>query len=300
MIKVAVVGATGFVGCALLKLLEKHSEVDIGLITSTSHVGKPLSELQEEFSGTPLGNLVLSVQDPALINQQDVAFLAVPHGTAEALAKNLTCKVIDLSADQRLTAVYGLPEAFSKQISHAQIVGNPGCYATACILAALPLKNHLKSCVFDCISGYSGAGKNAHEKFNYAENIIAYHLADHLHLPEIKKALGCSVSFTPHVVNAFSGLMCTAHLNLKETLSLEAVQSLYESFYKDGFTTAVSHIPSTKEVVGTPFCHIGGFAKDENGLVVVSVIDNLMKGAASQAIENFNLMFGFNLKEGLL
>ena len=225
------------------------------------------------------------------LNAMDVVFLAVPHGKAKPIVSELETKVIDMTGDHRLTHTYGIPELFGSDIKEASIVANPGCYATACILAAYPLKDYTYLAVFDCISGYSGAGKNC--SFDHEDNMIAYKLMDHFHNYEIKKVLGTDVSFTPHVVDTFAGIMCTAHLYLDEKVD---VDSLYDCY--SGFVQVVSKLPCTKDVVGTPYCHIAFEVKGDE-VVVVSVIDNLMKGAASQAIQNMNIMFGLEPEEGL-
>jgi N-acetyl-gamma-glutamyl-phosphate reductase len=221
----------------------------------------------------------------------------VPHGAAKELASKLTCKVIDLTADHRSTHTYGLPEVFTSEIKNANLVANPGCYATACLLASLPVKDKIDSIVFDCISGYSGGGKTS--KYDYEENIIAYSLVNHFHKNEIQDKLGMKVSFTPHVVNAFNGLMCTAHITLKNEMSKDELMVLYYEKYASTLTQLSETIPCTKDVLNTPFCKIS-FEVSGKELVVVSVLDNLMKGAASQAIQNMNLIFGLNQSEGLV
>ena len=155
--------------------------------------------------------------------------------------------------------------------------------------------------VFDCISGYSGGGKN--HGYDYGENIIAYRLTDHNHLKEMSHALGTRPSFTPHVVNTFRGLMCTAHLKLKKPVEARAeLLASYQQYYKGSFTRVSEEIPCTKDVLGTPYCQIGALSIEEGAgdhVVAVSVIDNLLKGAASRAIENLNLMFGLPRTAGL-
>jgi N-acetyl-gamma-glutamyl-phosphate reductase len=298
MIKVGIVGGSGYVGHDLIKLVLKHPEVEIKLLASTSQAGQSLMtqhpDLESDLFFAPLSSQTL--------NRMDVVFLSVPHGQAKPIASELNCRVIDMSVDHRLTHVYGLPELFREQIKEARIVGNPGCYATSCILAAYPILDLIEYAVFDCISGYSGGGKEAKLKYDYEENIIAYKLTDHFHKPEIQMVLGPIFSFTPHVVNAFSGIMCTAHLAMKnEIYDFEEIQNRYKSFYQNSFTKVVDTIPCTKDVTGTPFCHIGGFTRDgSKRLVLISVIDNLLKGAASQAVENMNIMLGLEQQIGLI
>jgi N-acetyl-gamma-glutamyl-phosphate reductase len=290
MIKVGVVGASGYAGQNIIKLLMGHKSAGVKVLVSNTSAG-------EKDPTTGLTYIAFSSE---LLSQMDVVFLAVPHGVAQALCPQIKTKVIDMSVDHRLSHTYGLPEVFAEEIQRADLVGNPGCYATAAILSVYPIKDYIQSVVVDCISGFSGAGKNAREKFDYEENIIAYALTDHFHIQEIQKVLGVNSSFTPHVVPVFSGLMATAHIFLKEGAENLPFKKIYEDFYRHTYTQIKDAVPQTKEVKGSPYCHIGGFLKDANGrLVVVSVIDNLMKGAASQGIENMNLMFGLFHGEGL-
>ncbi len=295
MIKAGVVGASGFAGSTLLKLLLKHQKVEVEAATSTSLAGKKVAE---EISGIDCG-LEFEKPDFEKLNELDVVFLAVPHGKAKPIAEKLECKVVDLSADHRLSNTYGIPEIYREQIKGAKLVANPGCYATACILAAFPLKGLVEDAVFDGISGYSGGGKTP--KYDFEENIIAYRLTGHFHTREMEQQFGFDFSFSPHVASAFRGLMCTAHLKLKEEVGAESVKEKFGKFYEGSFTKVVEGIPCTKDVLETPYCHIGGFEveKSGKGIVIVSVIDNLLKGAASQAVENMNLMFGLKHCKGL-
>lgn len=290
MIKVGIIGGSGYAGQNIIKLLLQHKNVEIKMVVSTSLDGE----------NEPLTGLKYSKLEPDELNKMDVVFLSTPHGTAKEICEKLNTRVIDMSADHRCTNTYGLPEVFKEEIKDATLVGNPGCYATANILSVYPIKEYIDYVVFDCISGYSGGGKNAKDKFDYEENIIAYQLTKHFHINEMEKILKCSLSFTPHVVNAFSGLMCTAHVFLKKEAQDIDIKKIYQEFYKNTFTRIVEGIPQTKDVINTPYCNIGGFEKDKNNqIIIVSVIDNLQKGAASQAVQNMNIMFGFNEYEGL-
>ncbi|MCH7826720.1 MAG: N-acetyl-gamma-glutamyl-phosphate reductase [Bacteroidetes bacterium] len=294
MIKVAIVGGSGYVGNILLKILLNHEYVDVKIVTSTSQTGKKICEVFPEIEN----ELVLSKFNYKEINKMDVVFLAVPHGKAKSIVPKLKCKIIDFTSDHRLTEIYGLPEIFGKKIKESKFIANPGCYASACILATYPIQDLIKYTVFDCISGYSGGGNAA--KYKYQENIIAYKLSNHFQIKELSNILNFNFSFTPHVVNTFSGLMCTAHIFLNNKIKLDKIINQYKEYYKDSFTKIIDSIPSTKNVVNTPYCNIGGFELDKNNqLVIVSVIDNLYKGAATQAIENMNLMFKLDHKEGL-
>lgn len=295
MIKVAIVGGSGYVGNILLKTLLNHEYVDVKIVTSTSQQGKKVCEVFPEIDS----ELVLSKFNYKDINKMDVVFLAVPHGKAKSIVPKLKCKIIDITSDHRLTEIYGLPEIFGNKIRGSKFIANPGCYATACILSTYPIQDLIKYTVFDCISGYSGGGRVA--KYDYQENIIAYKLSKHYQIKELSNILNFNFSFTPHIVNTFSGLMCTAHIFLKNKIKLTEIKNQYKKYYKNSFTKIIENIPSTKnDVVNTPYCNIGGFEFDKNNqLVIVSVIDNLYKGAATQAIENMNLMFKLDHKEGL-
>jgi len=293
MIKVGIAGAAGNAGLTLLKLLEGHKKASVELACDIHNTGKKVTVLLPN-SKCDLKFLALSTKK---LNKLDVAFLALPHGIAKYLAPQLKCKVIDLSADHRLTNTYGLPELFKDQIKESKLIANPGCYATACILASYPLKNMVKKAVFNGISGYSGGGKNP--KYDFKENIIAYKLTSHHQQEELSKILGFDFSFTPHVVNAYKGILCTAHISLREEVDAKSILEEYKKLYKGTFTKAAKKVPCTKEVVETPDCSIGGFETTGKHIIIVSAIDNLMKGASSQAIENMNIMFGLNHKQGL-
>lgn len=322
MRKVGIIGASGYAGHELVNLLTKHSGVEVIFLNSHSYSGKKVSELYADFAGK-LKYTDYSIEE---INEMepDLVFLALPAGHAIEITKQLDekIKVVDLGADFRFKdmakykaiykvensiekneAVYGLPELFREEIKTARIVANPGCYATACLLAALPLQQNqalAKYVIFDCKSGWSGAGKESAYAKNpllVKGNLIPYKLANHRHKYEVEQFIKTPLSFTPHVLEAFRGLMCTAHVLLNEKVDA----SLYEDFYKkEPFVSISQNIPELTDVIGTNQCRIGGFEIDENNqLVIVSVIDNLVKGAAGQAVQNMNLMLGFYEKEGL-
>jgi len=289
MIRAGIVGGSGLVGFNLARLL--HGEnVRIDMITSSSLIGQSAREYYaNEFDKEVDTGLQFTAVDYDELNELDIVFLAVPHGDAGQISANITTRIIDMSADHRLEWTYGLPEIYEQEIRKSKRVANPGCYATACILSAYPIRDMIGDIVFDCISGYSGGGKNP--SYDYRGNIIAYKLRDHHHVREISNELGMNVSFAPHVIDTFSGLMCTAHISLKRKLSIDDVVHKYQSLYQNTRTRVIREIPDTKMVVEKDTCVIGGFVYDNNHkLVVVSVIDNLMKGAASQAIENMRLM----------
>ncbi|MBS3062254.1 MAG: N-acetyl-gamma-glutamyl-phosphate reductase [Candidatus Diapherotrites archaeon] len=312
---VGIVGASGFAGLELLKLLLQGHDVEVKALNSQRFAGKKVSSLDQTFPSKGLRFTGYSIEQ--LIDLDlDLVFLCLPHGEAAKLAPKFGCKVIDLSADHRgvkeageKRVAYGLPELFADEIRRADLVANPGCYATACILSALPLtsKGWLKRTVFDCLSGYSGAGRektSAPEfKARVKDNAWAYDLTGHRQVPEIQAVLGNRFSFTPHVVPLFRGLLCTQHAALKQPKAGRDVLKAYEAFYKGKPFVQVwgKGCPDLASAQGKPFFAVGGFEGKENGeLVTVGSLDNLLKGAASQAVQNMNLLLGFPEGKGLV
>ena len=316
--KAGIIGAAGFTGYELIKILKNHPKVDLEVLNSRTYAGKTVKSVYSDFSDSELKFTNVPLEEIDV----DVVFLAVPHGTAMSLVPKLKCKVIDLSADYRFNdvavyekvyknkhtdttkAVYGLPELFKDEIKKANLVANPGCYATASILAALPIQEHADTIIFDCKSGYSGAGVKKtyiNDPKNYSDNIIPYKITKHRHKYEIEQFLKNKVSFTPHVIPSFRGLMSTMHATLNKNMDSNQIKTIYEEYYKnEPFVKIVDKIPDLHDVQNNNYCYLGGFEVDENKqLVVVSVIDNLLKGASGQAVQNMNLMFGFDEKEGL-
>ena len=339
---VGIIGAAGFTGYELIKLLINHPHVELKVLNSRSKGGKKVSEVYPDFQSEEDKHRRLhkEVQQRDLrftsipLNEinvlgLDVLFLCMPNGEAlQCVPKiNKKTKIIDLSADYRFAnkkiyekvygiihtdkktkAVYGLPELNRTEIKKARVVANPGCYATACILAALPLvKNNLvKILIADCKSGYSGAGKES----DYAkhpelleDNIIPYKLTTHRHTAEIEQTIKFPISFTPHVMPNFQGLMATVHVFLKKKMDPEKIRALYEGFYHGEIFVKIMRdcLPTLHDVQKTNKCVLGGFEiDDKNRLVVISVLDNLIKGASGQAVQNMNLMLGFDEKEGLI
>jgi len=342
MKNVGIIGASGYTGYELIKLLKKHPEAELKVLNSKSYAGKKVSGLYPDFDGDE-SFTIYSVDE---INKMklDCLFLSIPHTKAFEIVPKLKCKkIIDLSADYRFKktqkyeevynikhldeknnkkAVYGLPELFKlsnesekgvgktkfsqkDKIKKAKIIANPGCYATVCLLSTLPIQKLAKYIVFDCKSGWSGAGKEspyAKDPSIIKDNIQAYKLTKHRHKYEMEQFLKTKISFTPHVIDTFQGMLCTAHILLKKGTNKEQIIKLFEDFYKEQpFIKIVKDkIPEIKDIQKTNYCHIGGFEIDENNqLVIIAVIDNLIKGASGQAVQNMNLMFGFDEKEGL-
>ena len=336
MIKVGVVGGTGYTGVELLRLLAGHPEAELVVITSRSEAGKPVSELFPNLRGSL--ELEFSEPDPGQLSDCDLVFFATPNGTAMGMTPQLLdagVRVIDLAADFRLRqpdlwqqwygmphacpelleqAVYGLPEVNRAAIAGAQLVANPGCYPTAVQLGFLPLleANLIEAgqLVADAKSGVSGAGRKAATGSllcEASENFKAYGVAGHRHLPEIRQGLeiatGQSVglTFVPHLTPMIRGIHATLYGQLQKTT--EDLQALFEARYRDepfvDVLPAGAH-PETRSVRGANHCRIAVHRPQQgNTVVVLSVIDNLVKGAAGQAVQNMNIMFGFQEQAGL-
>lgn len=334
MIKVGIVGGSGYTGGELLRLLSLHPGAEAVCITSRKLEGRPVGDVHTHLRG--IYSLKFESPSPAEVAERcDVVFTAVPHGTAMDWVPGLLdegTKVVDLSADYRLPlevfektygmkhrafreGVFGMPE-LHPEVRGAEFVANPGCYPTGASLAVAPLvgAGFAERVVFDSKSGISGAGIAPSETSHYpnmAENVIAYKLSTHRHRVEIDQELGrlspeIKVSFTPHVVPAVRGIFTTAHLLVKEELvgdipDKSEIERIYRDFYRDSpFIRLVPGVPSLGAVRGSNFCDIG-FEVDGYGdrIVVVSAIDNLVKGASGQAIQNMNLMTGIAETEGL-
>ncbi|XXG93713.1 N-acetyl-gamma-glutamyl-phosphate reductase [Neisseria sp. Ec49-e6-T10] len=337
-IKVGIVGATGYTGVELLRLLAQHPSVQVQAVTSRQEVGKKVSDLFANLRG--VYDLVFCAPENACLDQCDVVFFATPNGVAMKEAPALLEKgvrVIDLSADYRIKdvslwsiwykmthesanwveqAVYGLPELYKEQIKTAQLVANPGCYPTAVTLGLLPLLvNGLidtkQALIADCKSGVSGAGRKGEIGSLLCEagdNFKAYAVAGHRHLPEIKQTLSVYMKqedlnfvFVPHLTPMIRGMQANLYVQLTEPIS--SIETFYRDFYVDHSCVDVlpeGVFPETRSVRGANLCRIGlQKAPESTILVIMSVIDNLVKGASGQAIQNMNVMFGFPENTGL-
>jgi len=329
MIKVGIVGGTGYTGVELLRLLAKHPEVSLHVITSRSEAGMAVSELFPNLRGHV--DLNFSIPDVNLLSDCDVVFFATPHTVAMALVPELIARgtrVIDLSADFRLKdaqlweqwykmphtapdlldqAVYGLAEVNRKAIKQAQLVAAPGCYPTATQLGFLPLlENNIidpQHLIADAKSGVSGAGRAASVGALLAESsesMKAYAVAGHRHLPEIVQGLDLAsehpvnLTFVPHLTPMIRGIHATLYGRLNQDIDLQA---LFEQRYADEPFVDVMPAgsqPETRSVRGSNTCRIAVHQpQDSDTVVVLSVIDNLVKGASGQAIQSMNIMFGF-------
>ncbi len=332
MIKVGIIGATGYTGVELTRILSAHPKAQVSVMSSHSYVGKRFSEVYPDK--TDLVDDYLVAQDAkAMMAQSDVVFLALPHGHAVSVVREGLAQkkpVIDLGADFRFqdkdvyeawyhvdhtgadlmpSARYCLPEINREDIPGTMVVANPGCYPTSVILGLAPLLERgwidENSIIIDAKSGVSGAGRKVTEATSFVEindAIKAYGLTNHRHTPEIEEQLSklaktpVMVNFTPHLVPMTRGILSTMVANLKEDVSQEALTEIYQQRYEKEYFVhllAPGVYPSTKWVYGSNHVHIQ-VKKDErtNRVLVVSAIDNLVKGASGQAVQNMNLLFG--------
>ena len=343
-IRVAIVGATGYAGEELLRLLLRHPHVQLAYLAASAKWERPTpaSVVFPRFAGQldqPIESLDLS----RVLAASDAVFLATPHGTAMTLVPELLkagTRVIDLSGDFRLHdptlypawyafshahpellggshVVYGLTEYYREPIMRAQLVANPGCYATSVLLGCLPLFEaglvEEERVMVDAKSGLSGAGRKADESLLFTEmtgNLRAYKVHTHQHLPEIVQEIGrlthrtAVVGLVPHVIPVSRGLLSTIYVRVRQQTAA-AIEHAYRARYTPATTPFVrvctASLPQLKDVVGTNYCDIGFcYEPSLESLVVMSALDNLTKGAAGQAIQNFNLMYGFPETMGLL
>jgi len=331
MVKVGVIGASGYSGLELMRLLARHPEVELTAVTSREHDGRPVGAVFPALAG--IVNLAYTWPDPdKLAAAVDLVFVALPHQAAMAVVPTFIAagrRVVDLSADFRFRdravyeayyqahsapellgeAVYGLPELHREAIRAARLVGNPGCYPTSVILGWAPLLRagllDLDSLIADCKSGVSGAGRGLSLSTLYCEvndGFRAYKVAEHRHTPEMEQELGglagapVTISFTPHLVPMSRGILATLYGRLSRPAAAADLQDLYADFYRgESFVRlcAPGALPSTIHVRGSNYCDLAVRLDRRTGRVIVlSAIDNLTRGAAGQAVANMNLMLG--------
>jgi N-acetyl-gamma-glutamyl-phosphate reductase len=336
-LKVGIIGGSGYTGIELLRLLHQHPSAEVHAITSRALKGKKLYEVFPNMHG--MSDLSYLLPDDEKLFECDVVFFATPHGVAmnsAGLFLERNIKVIDLGADFRITdsaiwsqwynmehtqesllneAVYGQPEIKRSAIKDARLIANPGCYPTAVLLALKPLlENNLidpSNIIADCKSGASGAGRNANQATllcEITESFKPYGVSGHRHFPEIKQELesisggAIGLTFTPHLVPMSRGIEATIYTDLID--SDADILTCYENAYEnEEFVKILPEgvYPETRSVKSSNYCQISiQYVEHSNKLVIMSVIDNLGKGAAGQAIQNMNLMFGLDEKEGLL
>lgn len=338
MVRVGVYGASGYTGQELLRLLLRHPAVEVVAVTSRRYAGKSVADVYPVFTGlTDLMFMDASPEEVAA--KCEHVFLALPHAVSMSVAPlflRAGKKVVDLSADFRLRsadtyaawygrhtapdllreAVYGIPELYRKEIRAARIVANPGCYPTSIILGLAPLLKEgwiePSSIIADSKSGVSGAGREPQVASLFcevAEAFTAYKVAQHRHTPEIEQELSVlagrelRISFTPHLLPISRGILSTIYANLSRKITATDVHDLYKVFYKNESFVRVykkGAYPNISSVRGSNYCDIGIAVDDRTGrVIVISAIDNLIKGAAGQAIQNMNLQWGMKENFGL-
>ena len=339
MIKVGIIGSTGYAGGELVRILLGHKEVEIKWYGSRSYIDKKYYEVYQNMFQI-VDATCMDDNIAALAEEVDVIFTATPQGyLASLLNEDILSKVkiVDLSADYRIKdvatyeawykiehkspefieeAVYGLCEVNREDVKKARLVANPGCYTTCSILTIYPLAKEglidMNSIIIDAKSGTSGAGRGAKVDNLYCEvneNIKAYGVASHRHTPEIEEQLGyasgekVTLNFTPHLVPMNRGILATAYATLKEGVTEEQVRAAYDKYYADEKFVRVldkNVCPQTKWVEGSNYVDVN-FVVDKrtNRVIMMGAIDNLVKGAAGQAVQNMNLMFGLPESEGL-
>lgn len=338
MIKAGILGATGYAGSELVRLLSQHGGVELAMVTSKSFEGQKMSEVYPALRG--VCDLVLESPEPETVAQKcDLVFTALPHGASKEVIPRLYelgLKIIDLSGDYRYNdpavyelwykqphsspellkeSVYGLPELHREEIKKSSLIGNPGCYTTCSILGLAPLVAagviETKNIIIDAKSGVSGAGRGLAVDYHFCEcteNMKAYKVATHRHTSEIEQELSLlagqdiMLSFTPHLVPMKRGIFATIYANLKAPKTKAELMQLYHSFYdNEAFIRLYDEgLPESNHVSGSNFVDIG-LCVDErlNRVIVISAIDNLVKGAAGQAVQNMNLLFGLPENQGL-
>ncbi len=341
MIKAGIVGATGYTGVELLRLLANHPHVDVSVITSRAEAGIKVADIYPNLRG----HIDLAFVEPDVdqLSKLDVVFFATPHGVAQSMMPALmktNTRIIDLSADFRIRdvplwekwyhqphaapdlveqAVYGLPEVNRAAIKNAKLIACPGCYPTATQLGFIPLlENNLVDparLIANAASGASGAGRQAkidNLLMEISDSFKAYGVAGHRHLPEIEQGLRdvqpkgvapVNLTFVPHLLPIIRGIHATLYANLLDANSVPDLQSLYEKRYaNEPFVDVLpaGELPQTRSVKGSNVCRISVLRpQSRDTVVVLSVIDNLTKGASGQAVQNMNIMFGFDEKAGL-
>ncbi|MBN2259504.1 MAG: N-acetyl-gamma-glutamyl-phosphate reductase [Clostridiales bacterium] len=336
---IGIYGATGYGGMQLISLLKKHPHVNLLFLTSNRYSGKKFSELYSKFAGEVDDLLIDELSSYNLIGDTDLVFLALPHGVSMHHVKKLkslnpNLKIIDLSGDFRIQNpdiyekwygsdhvlkesiaefAYGLPEINRERIINSKYVANPGCFPTSMLLALYPLieEDMIEGKIIsDSKTGVSGAGRKENQNFLFTEiqdNTYAYNTGVHRHSPEVVETLkdltGNEIQFlfSPHIVPSSRGIFTTIYLNLKKSFTIADVDRIFHQYYdKEYFIKLIDFIPSTKDVnrSNNVFIHYR-FDDNSNTLIVYSAIDNLMKGASSQAIQNMNILFGFEEQLGI-
>lgn len=337
--KIAIIGATGYGGVELMRILDQHPNVTIHSFHTSSQQGKGIHESYPHLQSV-IEHKLEDINPKKMASEVDLVFAATPSGISSTLVPDLIkegLRVIDLSGDYRLKnkdtyqkwynlepgvdnlldkAVYGLTEWVEQDLRNVQLVSNPGCFPTAVLLGLAPLvKNNLietNSIIIDAKTGVSGAGRSASAVTHFPEindNMKIYRVNEHQHIPEIEQMLmnwnanSQPVTFSTHLVPMTRGIMATMYANIAQETSSKELFNLYHETYQNNYFVRIKDqgvFPSTKEVYGSNFCDVSlAFDERTNRVTVVSVIDNLMKGAAGQAVQNMNKMLGIDEKTGL-
>lgn len=336
--KVGVIGATGYAGQQLVGLLHQHPQVEIEFLSSYTYENEYYAEIYGLYRQLVDLKCIGLSEALERAKTLDVLFIALPHGKSMTIVdqlKNVDVKIIDFGADFRLnnpstikewydldhkdlqllnSAVYGLPELNRNKIKDAKVIANPGCYPTASLLGLLPIINEdfvdLESIIIDAKSGVTGAGRKATLALSYSEtneNFKAYSVASHRHTPEIEEVLSTAsgknitLNFTPHLVPMQRGILATTYIKLTKSINQESIWSLYKAYYENEyFVRLIDTMPETKKVSRSNFCDISiKLDKRTNRLIIISAIDNLIKGSAGEAIQNMNIMMGYEETTGL-
>ena len=314
--KIGIVGARGHVGSELIRLIAAHPQFELAWVSSRERAGQRLADHEDGYAG---GLRYVSLTSAQVAHESaNAVVLALPNGMAKEYVAALDAAhadpvihapvIVDLSADYRFDAGwhYGLPELTRDPSARYRRIANPGCYATAMQLAIAPVRELLDGPV-QCfgVSGYSGAGTTPSDKNDPAtlrDNLIPYALTGHVHEREVAHRLGCAIEFMPHVAPYFRGLTITANLHLSRPLSLAAIAQRYRDRYAGEPLVRVSdEAPWVSRIAGMHHAEVGGFAMSVDGrrLVVVATLDNLLKGAATQALQNLNRAFGHDETTGI-
>ena len=333
-----IAGSTGYIGIQLIKLLVKHNNVKIKYLCGNTSVGKKISFYDNSLKSKNLPKIVKF--NKRYLKEVDVIFTALPNGEAQQLSKYLLKKntLIDLAADFRLKrsseyskwykqkhkaisnikkSIYALPEITGKKVRNFKIIGCPGCYPTSILLPLIPLIKtrsiNTKNIIIDSKSGYSGAGRGVHKKYkkkNLYGSLSAYGLGFHRHNSEIDQELEnhtklkTKFTFTPHLTPMFRGILSTIYVDLKSGFSIEKMEKILKQFHKKNKFVKIlksDSFISTNDVINTNYCFISVCkTRYKNKAIILSAIDNLIKGGAGQAVQNMNIKFGFNQNKGLI
>ena len=333
-----IAGSTGYIGIQLVKLLLKHRNINIKYLCANSSKGKSIDYFDKSLKNKKLPKITKFQKN--YLKEVDVVFTALPNGEAQNISNKLSSKniLIDLSADFRLkkaseylkwykiihksksnikNSIYALPEIKKKIIQKYKIISCPGCYPTSILLPLIPLIKKkmivLSNVIIDSKSGYSGAGRGVHKKYinkNLYESLSAYGVGFHRHNSEIQQELNSvskkniNFSFTPHLTPMFRGILSTIYLEINKKENINKIRKELIKFYKNDYFVKImknNTLISTNDVINTNKCHISICkTKFKNKIIILSAIDNLIKGGAGQAVQNLNIFYNFNIKQGLV